>query len=79
MILFVNGAHGSIAKDLVRWPEELGIGRAAETIETTALMWLARKLRWIQETWSDLRSLRHIWKSISLSRSEKKNNLQEAI
>ena len=65
VILTVNVALGTISKGLVQVLEELKIGGRAETIQTTALLRLARILRRVLKTWGDLLSLRLQWKTIS--------------
>ena len=42
-----------------------GLSVQTETIQTTPLMILARKLRRVSETWEDLLSPRLLWKTIS--------------
>ena len=58
VIPFVIGALGLILKGLVRMLEKLEIGGQAETIQSTALLRLARILRRVLETCGDLLSLR---------------------
>ena len=50
VIPIVIGSLGTILKSLVRSLGELEIGRRVETIQTTALLRLARILRRVQET-----------------------------
>ena len=54
----VIGALGTITKGLVLELEELEIRRQVETIQTTALLRLARILRRVQDTWGDFMLLR---------------------
>ena len=61
----VVGALGTITKGLLKDLEDLEIGRRIETIQTTALLRMARILRRVLETWGDLLSLKLQWKIIS--------------
>ena len=61
----VIGALGTITKGLLKGLEDLEVGRQVETIQTTALLRMARILRQVLETWGDLLSLKLQWKTIS--------------
>ena len=61
----VIGAFGTVAKWLLKGQNELEVGGRVETIQTTALLRMARILRRILETWGDLLSLKLKWKTIS--------------
>ena len=50
----VIGALGTVTKGLIQGLEDLEITGQVETIETTALLRLARILRRVLETWEDL-------------------------
>ena len=50
---------------LAKGLQELEISGRAKTIQTTALLWLARILRRVLNSWGDLVSLRLYWKTIS--------------
>ena len=65
IVPLVIGALGTITKGLLKGLEDLEIGGKVETIETTALLRMARILRRVLETWGDLLSLKLQWKSIS--------------
>ena len=54
-------ALGTITKGLLKPLEDLEIGGRLETIQTTALLRMARILRWVLETWGDLQSLKLQW------------------
>ena len=54
----VVGALGTVTKGLVKRREELEIRGWVETIQTTALLRLARILRRVLETWGDLLSFK---------------------
>ena len=58
VILIVIGALGTATKGLVQGLEGLEIRGWVETIQTTALLRLAKILRRVLETWRDLLSLR---------------------
>ncbi len=65
IILIVIGAFGTVTKGLLKWLEDLEVGGRVDTIETIALLRTARILRWVQESWGDLLSLKLQWKTIS--------------
>ena len=50
IVPIVIGALGTITKALLKGPEDLEIGRQVETIQTTALLRMARILRQVMET-----------------------------
>ena len=60
---FVIGALGTLTKGLEKWLEDLEV-RCVETLQTTALLRLARILRRVQDTWEELLSLKLQWKTI---------------
>ena len=60
----VIGALDSITKGLVQGLEDLEIRKWVGTIETTALLRLARILRRVRETWGNLLSLKLQWETI---------------
>ena len=70
-IPIVIGAFGTVTKGLLKGLEDLEVGSRVETIQTTALLKTARKLRRVLETWGDLLSLNLQWKTISLYWCEK--------
>ena len=53
----VIGAFGTVTKRLLKSPEDLEVGDRVETIQTTALLKMARILRRVLETCGDLLSL----------------------
>ena len=65
IVPIVIGALGTITKGLLKGLEDLEGGGQVGTIQITALLRPARILRRILETWGDLMSLRHKWKTIS--------------
>ena len=65
------GAFGTVTKGLLKGLEDLEVGGRVETIQTTALLKMARLLRRVLETWVDLLSLNLHWKNISLRWCEK--------
>ena len=71
VIPIVIGVLGTVTKELVKGLEELEIRKQVETIQTTALLRLARILRRVLETWGDLLSLKLQWKTICWGRHEK--------
>ena len=71
IIPFVIGAFGTVTKGLLTGLKDLEVGGRVETIQTTAILKTARKLRRVLETWGDLLSPNLQWKTISLSWSEK--------
>ena len=52
------GALGTVTKGLLKGLEDLEIGGLVETIQTTALLRTARKLRQVLETRGDLLSIK---------------------
>ena len=56
---------GTVTKGLLKGLEDLEIGMRVETIQTTALLRMARILRRVLETWEDLLSLKLQLKTIS--------------
>ena len=71
IIPIVIGAFGTVTKGLLKGLEDLEVGGQVETIQTTALLRTARILRRVLETWGDLLSLRHQWKTIGYCWCEK--------
>ena len=65
IIPIVIGAFGTVTKELLKGPEDLEVGGRVETIQTTALLRMARILRRVLETWGDLLSFKLQWKTIS--------------
>ena len=65
IVPIVIGALGTITKGLLKGREDLEVGGRVETIQTTALLRMARILRRVLETWGDLLSLKLQWKTIS--------------
>ena len=65
IVPIVIGALGTITKGLLKGLEDLEVGGRVETIQTTALLKMARILRRFLETWEDLLSLKLQWKTIS--------------
>ena len=55
----------NIPEGLVNALEVLEIRRQVDTIQTIALLWSARILRRVLETWGDLMSFKLHWKTIS--------------
>ena len=66
IIPIVIGAFGTVTKGLLKGLEDLEVGDRVETIQTTALLKIARILRRVLETWVDLLSLKLQWKTIKL-------------
>ena len=64
IIPIVIGAFGTVTKGLLKGLKDLEVGGRVETIQTTALLRMARILRRALETWGDLLSLRLQWKTI---------------
>ncbi len=52
--VIVIGAFGTVTKGLIQGLDDLEIRGQVETIQTTALLRLARILRRVLETWEDL-------------------------
>ena len=65
IVPIVIGALGTMTKGLLKRLEDLEVGGQVETIQTTALLRMARILRRVLETWGDLLSLKLQWKTIS--------------
>ena len=61
----VIGALGTVTKRLTKGLKDLEIRGRVETIQTTALLRTARRLRRVLETWGDFLSLKLQWKTIS--------------
>ena len=58
IVPIVIGAFGTVTKELLKGLEDLLVGGRVETIQTTALLRMARILRRVLETWGDLMSLK---------------------
>ena len=67
IIPIVIGAFGTVAKGLLKGLEDLEVGGRVETIQAKALLWNARILRRVLETWGDLLSLRLQWKPLAIA------------
>ena len=67
IIPIVIGALGTVTKGLVQGLEDLKITGGMETIQTTALLRLARIWKRVLETWGDLLSLKLQWKNYQLT------------
>ena len=65
IVSIVIDAFGTVTKGLLKGLEDLEVGGRVETIQMTALLRTARILRKVLETWGDLLSLKHQWKTIS--------------
>ena len=65
IIPIVVGAFGTVTKGLLKGQEDLEVGSQEETIQTTALLRMARILRRVLETCGDLLSLKLRGKTIS--------------
>ena len=65
IVPIVIGALGTITKGLLKGLEDLEFGWRVETIQMTALLRTAKILRRVLETWEDLLSFRHQWKTLS--------------
>ena len=65
IVPIVIGAFVTVTKGLLKGLEDLEVSDRVETIQTTALLKMARILRRILETWGDLMSLSLQWKTIS--------------
>ena len=65
IIPIVIGAFVTVTKGLLEGLEDLEFVGRVETIQTTALLKMARILRRVLETWVDLLSLKLQWKTIS--------------
>ena len=79
VIPIVIGALGMITNGLVRGLKELENGGQAKTIQTIALLRLARIRRRVLKTWRNLLSLRLQWKIISKLWYEKLTNEKDKI
>ena len=66
-----NYTFGTVTKGLLRGLEDLEVGDQVETIQTTALLKMARILRRVLETWGDLLSFNLQRKTTSLRWCEK--------
>ena len=64
IIPIVIGAFGTVTKGLLKGLEDLEVGGGVETIQTTALLKMARILRRVLETWGELLSLDLQWKTL---------------
>ena len=64
IIPIVIDAFGTVTKVLLQGLEDLEVGRRVETIQMTTLLRTAIILRRVLETWGDLLSLKHQWKTI---------------
>ena len=71
IVPIVIGALGTITEGLLKGLEDLEIGGWVETIQTTALLRMARILRRDLETWGDLLSVKLQCKTISSCWCEK--------
>ena len=65
IIPIVIGTFGTVTKGLLKELEDLEVGRRVETIQTTALLRMARILRRVLETSGDLLSVKLHKKTIS--------------
>ena len=65
IVPIVIDALGTVTKGLLKGLEDLEVGGRVETIQTTALLRMARIVRRVQETWGDLLPLKIQWKTIS--------------
>ena len=65
MIPIVVGALKTIPEGLVKGLEEFEMRGQVETIMTTELLWMARILREVLDTWGDMLILKLQWKTIS--------------
>ena len=65
IIPIVIGDFSTVTKESLKGLEDLEVGGRAGTIQTTALLRMARILRRVLETWGDLVSLKLQWKTIS--------------
>ena len=74
VLTIVIGALGIVTKGLVQRLEDLEMRGLVETIQTTALLRSAKKLR-VLETWGDLLSLKLQWKATSYHWREKFSKL----
>ena len=65
IIPIVISAFVTVTKGLLKGLEDLEVGGRVEIIQTAALLRMARILRRVLETWTDLLSLKLQWKTIS--------------
>ena len=65
IVPIVIGVLGTVTKGLLKGLEDLEVSGMVETIQTTALLRMAKILRQVLETWGDLLSLKLQWKIIS--------------
>ena len=65
IVPIVIDALGTITKGLLKGLEDFEVGGRVETIQMTVLLWTARILRRVLETWGHLLSLKLQWKTIS--------------
>ena len=65
VVTIIIGALGTVTKGLIKGLEDLQITGQVEMIQTTVLLWSARILRRVLETWEDLLTLILQWKTIS--------------
>ena len=72
VIPIVIGTLGIVSKGEIKGPEELEIGGRADTIQTTALLRMARIERRVLETWGDFLTL--VWKTCKEYNNNKNNN-----
>ena len=68
VIPIVIGIFGTVTKGLLKGLEDFEVGGRVETIQTTALLWILRRVR---EIWGDLLSIQLRWKTISSRWCEK--------
>ena len=71
IIQIVIGAFGIVTKWLLMGLEDLEVGSRVDTTQTTVLLRTARILTRVLESWGDLLSLKHQWKTISQRWCEK--------
>ena len=64
IVPIVIGSLGTVTKGFLEDLEDLEVGGREETIQMTALLITARKLRTVLGAWGDLLSLNLQWKSI---------------
>ena len=74
VIARVIGSLGTLFKGFVKGQKDLEIRGNVETIKMTALLWSARLLRSVLETWGDLLQLKLQWKTISRCWKRLRNN-----
>ena len=71
VIPIVISAFGTGTNGLLNELEDLEVGWKVGTIQTTALLRMARILRRVPETWGDLLSLKLPWKTIIIKTKQK--------